>query len=112
MTVADTRFDVTGQVPPVRDAYGKVSFRASDIDVTLDSGTIFLPSGRTVAGRNGVLTIRRANVRPVIGDLDIDVEGAAPAVAELSAYEPINALSKIGLAAEDFAGTVSEAGKE
>ncbi len=105
-TVDATRFDVSGQIPPVRDAHGTVSFRGPDVDVVLDSGTIYLPSGRTVAGRNGELTIRDANKRPVIGKLDIDVKGDAPAVAELSAYEPMNALSKINLAAEDFSGTV------
>ncbi|MBL8583206.1 MAG: hypothetical protein JNL61_13400, partial [Rhizobiaceae bacterium] len=106
VTIDDTRFDLTGQIPPVRDAFGKVEFRGADVDIGLNSGTIFLPSGHTVAGTDGRLLIRNANQRPVIGDLDIDVSGEAAAVAELAAYEPMNALQNIGLTPSDFAGIV------
>lgn len=106
VTIDDTRFDVTGQIPPVRDAFGTVNFRGADVDLDLRSGTIFLPSGNTVAGTNGVLVIRNANKRPVIGDLEIDVEGGAAAVAELAAYEPMNALARTELSPDDFSGTV------
>ncbi len=66
-----------------------------------------MASGRTVAASNGKLLIRNANRPPVIGDLDMDVEGDAAAVAELASYEPINAMRHIGLLPEEFtAGTV------
>jgi hypothetical protein len=104
----DTRFDTAGLIPPVRDATGVVDYRGSDVDIALSSGTVFLPSGRTVAASDGRLVIDRANVPPVIGKLDIDVAGEAAAVAELASYEPINALRNIGLAPEDFtAGQVT-----
>ncbi|TIO94696.1 MAG: hypothetical protein E5X92_24015, partial [Mesorhizobium sp.] len=71
------------------------------------SGSVFLPSGRTVAASGGTLTIKQANVSPVIGSLDIDVAGEATAIAELASFEPINAMRHVGLAPEDLSGTVT-----
>jgi hypothetical protein len=104
--IEDTRFDVVGQIPPVRDAFGSVDFHGSDIDIALSSGSVFMSSGRTVTASNGKLTLRSANRPPVIGDLDIDIAGDADAVAELASFEPINGMRHVGLAPEDFAGKV------
>ncbi|MEP9389331.1 AsmA-like C-terminal region-containing protein [Mesorhizobium sp. KR9-304] len=98
------RFDTAGLIPPVRDATGTVDYKGNDVEIALSSGTVFLPSGRTVAASNGKLSIQRANVPPVIGSLDIDVAGDAPAVAELASYDPINAMRHAGLVADDFTG--------
>jgi hypothetical protein len=104
--VEDSRFDVAGQIPPVRDAFGSVDFRGSDIDIALSSGSVFMTSGRTVAASNGKLVLRSANRPPVIGDLDMDITGEADDVAELASYEPINAMRHVGLAPEEFTGKV------
>ena len=60
-----------------------------------------------MAASNGTLAVKQANVPPVIGALDIDVAGDAPAVAELASYDPINAMRFVGLTPEDFSGDVS-----
>ena len=106
--IEGTRFDTAGLIPPVRDATGVVDYRGSDVDIALASGTVYLTSGRTVAASDGMLTIKRANVPPVIGALDINVAGEAPAIAELASYDPINGLRHVGLVPDDFsAGQVS-----
>ncbi len=105
--VEGTRFDTAGLIPPIRDATGVVDFRANDVDITLSSGTVFLPSGRTVAAKDGTLTVRKANIPPVIGLLDIDVAGDAAAVAELASYDPINAMRFVGMPPQDFSGDVT-----
>lgn len=102
-----TRFDTAGLIPPVRDATGVVDYKGNDVDIALSSGTVFLPSGRTVAASNGMLAVKQANVPPVVGALDIDVAGEAAAVVELASYDPINAMRYVGLAPEDFTGQVS-----
>lgn len=107
-TLEGARFDTAGLIPPVRDASGVVNYRGADIDIALSSGTVYLPSGRTVAASDGMLNIRKANVPPVIGALDINVAGDANAVAELASYEPINGLRQVGLTPDDFtAGKVT-----
>ncbi|UVK53262.1 DUF3971 domain-containing protein [Mesorhizobium sp. AR02] len=105
--IEGSRFDTAGRIPPIRDAVGVVAFHGNDVDVSLSSGTVFMPSGRTVAASNGTLTVKAANRPPVIGALDIDVEGEAPAVAELASYEPINAMRHVGFLPEDLSGSVT-----
>ena len=101
-----TRFDTAGDIPPVRDADGTVDFQGTDVSITLSSGTGYLPSGRTVDAANGTFAIDAAR-RPLVGALEIDVAGAADAVAELSSVEPIRADRFIDLSPQDFAGSVS-----
>ncbi|MGX5800069.1 hypothetical protein ACWGS9_02370 [Bradyrhizobium sp. Arg314] len=105
--IKGSRFDTAGRIPPVRDAVGVVTFHGNDVDITLSSGSVYMPSGRTVAASGGTLTIKNANRPIVIGGLDIDVAGEGPAIAELASYEPINAMRHVGLAPEDLSGTVS-----
>lgn len=105
--IEGSRFDTAGLIPPVRDAVGVVDFRGNDVDIALSSGTVYMPSGRTVEAHNGTLSVKEANHPPVIGALDIDVAGDAPAIAELASYEPINAMRHVGLAPEDLSGAVS-----
>jgi len=105
--VEGSRFDTAGRIPPVRDAVGAVEFHGSDVEISLKSGTVYMPSGRTVAASAGTLKVRQAHVRPVIGALDIDVAGEAPAVAELASYEPINAMRRVGILPEELSGTVT-----
>ena len=105
--IEGSRFDTAGRIPPVRDAVGVVAFHGNDVDITLSSGSVYMPSGRTVAASGGTLTIKNANRPIVIGGLDIDVAGEAPAIAELASYEPINAMRHVGLAPEDLSGNVS-----
>lgn len=102
--LADSRFDTTGSLPPIRDAAGVIEFRGNDVDITLSTGNAFLPGGRKVGVSNGVLTFRDANVEPVVGNLDLDIEGEAAAVAELASLDPINAMERLKLAPADFSG--------
>lgn len=106
-TISGTRFDTTGQMPPVRDADGTIRFGGRSVDVTLSKGSAYLPDGGRVDGRNGKLTISDSRSRPVIGKLDIDVAGEATAVAQLASYEPINAFRRLDLKGEDFSGEIS-----
>ena len=106
-TIDGTRFDVAGRIPPVRDGVGSVAFAGTDVDVALSSGTVFMPSGRTVDASGGTLTIREAHIKPVIGELEIGVAGRADAVMELASYDPIDVDRFIDLKPDDLAGDVS-----
>lgn len=106
-SVARTRFDVAGRIPPVRDGAGRVAFAGADVDIHLDRGTVYMPSGRTVEATNGHLAIRDAHVWPVIGALDIDVAGAADAVLELASYDPIDVESHVSLSPDALSGSVT-----
>jgi hypothetical protein len=105
--VRKTRFDIVGSIPPVRDGDGVVDFKGTSVDIGLSAGTVYLPSGRTVAASNGVFLLRKVHSPPVIGALDIDIAGDAQAVTELASYDPINAMRHLDMKPEDFSGDVS-----
>ncbi len=106
-SLADTRFDIAGTIPPVRDATGSVAFRGTDVSVDLSAGTIYMPSGRQVDTSGGSFVIDDAHLKPRIGRLEIDVAGPAPAIIELASYEPIDASRFHHLVPEDLSGDMS-----
>lgn len=103
--VKGTRFDIAGELPPVRDADGRVTFAGNDVDITLEKGTAWLQSGRTVATTGGQMLIKDAHLDTVIGKLDLDVAGDAAAIVELASRKPIDAGEKLGIGPEKFTGT-------
>lgn len=105
--VRDTRFDITGDIPPVRDGSGIVDFKGNSVDISLSAGTVYMPSGRTVSATNGTFTLRNVHLDPVVGALDIDVAGKADAVTELASYDPINAMRRLGMKPDAFSGDVT-----
>jgi hypothetical protein len=106
-SVERVRFDVAGRIPPVREGIGRVVFDGSIVDVSLESGNVFLGSGRTVAASNGTFHIDASPDKPLIGVLDIDVAGEAAAIMELASYDPINATGYLDLTPADLKGSVS-----
>ncbi len=92
LAVEGVRFDITGDLPPVRDAVGRVRFADRTATIALEQGTVFLPSGRTAAARDGVMTIQPPTADgQVRAQVDVHVEGAADAIGEVITFRPINA---------------------
>ena len=104
--VKGTRFDLVGELPPVRESDGWVEFEGTDVFVGLTNGVAYLPSGRVVRTGGGTMELKAAHKRPRIGKLAIDVSGEAAAVAEFASLKPINA-SFLDLKPDDFSGQVS-----
>lgn len=105
--LVDTRFDIAGNMPPVRDGVGSVVFEGTDVKVDLSEGTIYMPSGRQVDVSTGSLTINAAHLKPRIGALAIDVAGDASAIAELASYRPISASRFYDFGPADLSGPTS-----
>ncbi len=105
--VENARFDVAGDIPPVRDANGLLELRGTRMDLNIKSGKSYFPTGRTVKISSGTFAIPDTNALPLMATLDIGVEGDAAAVAELASYQPINALSRTPYKPDDFKGPVT-----
>lgn len=106
-SIRGTRFDIAGHIPPVRDGNGSVRFDGQEVAIALESGTVFMPGGRTVDASNGKLKIEDARRRPVIGKLEIDVAGEADDVLLLASYDPIDVGRFIDLVPDDISGMVT-----
>jgi hypothetical protein len=101
------RVGVAGDIPPLRDARGSLDLRGSRLDVAIDSATAYFGSGRAVSVADGTFSIAQTNRQPLMADLAMAVSGKADAVAELISYRPIDALDRIGFAAEEFSGDIT-----
>lgn len=103
-TVGESRFDVVGDLPPVRDASGKVMVRGTDTDITIDQGIAYMEDGRTVQIDSGRMSIPFKPGKPVIAGLDLIVEGPLASIAELANRDPLNAMSKAPVTPADLKG--------
>ena len=75
--------------------------------MTLESGTAYLPSGRTAAASNGKLVIHpQDEAGSVFADLDVEVAGEADALGELISFRPISAKNFRDYEPEDLSGQV------
>ncbi|MDF1779014.1 MAG: DUF3971 domain-containing protein [Rhizobiaceae bacterium] len=104
--IEDARFDIAGDIPPVRDATGLLSLRGQHLELQINRGSAYFPTGRSVAVSDGTFTIESTDAKPLMAHLTIAMEGDASAVAELISYQPINALERTPYTPEDFSGTV------
>ncbi|WP_419913358.1 DUF3971 domain-containing protein [Hoeflea sp.] len=105
--IENARFDVAGEIPPVRNANGLLMLRGKHLELKINSGTSYFPTGRSVSVSDGLFVIDHTDAHPLMASLDIDVTGQAAAVAELVSYRPINALQQTPYKPDDFEGSVS-----
>lgn len=102
----DARLNLTGDLPPLRDVFGRFDMVGERVDVEIRSAGSFFPSGRMVKLERGRFVLQNAYEKPLMADLELDVSGAADAVAELVSFKPIEALKVVDFQPSDFAGQV------
>ncbi|MGL3605525.1 hypothetical protein ACSV9I_03320 [Rhizobium sp. G187] len=105
--IEDARLNLTGEIPPLRDVYGRFDMVGGKVDVDIRSAGSYFPSGRTVMLEGGAFKLAEAYDKPLMADIDVNLSGTADAVAELVSFKPIAALQRIGFKADDFTGKVS-----
>ncbi|WEX07308.1 DUF3971 domain-containing protein [Chelativorans sp. AA-79] len=105
--LSDTRFNIAGDLPPVRDGNGSVDFAGTDVKVGLASGRVYMESGRTLDAKNGTLIIDASREHRRIGKLEIDVAGEAPAILQFVSYRPIAASRFHDFKPQDLSGEMS-----
>ncbi len=104
--IADTRLNTTGNIPPLRDASAHFQLSGEEIDVDISRATSYFPSNRSLTLENSRFSIDSVYEKPLLANLDLNIAGAADAVAELATFHPINALKDTEFKPEDFTGDV------
>ncbi|MBD9372528.1 hypothetical protein IB238_07835 [Rhizobium sp. ARZ01] len=104
--VADTRINIAGAIPPLRDASGHFELHGERIDININRGAAYMPSGRSVTVSGGTFRMPNTYDRPLMAEMDINLAGASDAVAELITYKPIDVLKRTQFTPEDFAGPI------
>ncbi|HEV7309088.1 DUF3971 domain-containing protein [Ensifer sp.] len=105
--IDDTRINITGEIPPLRDTSGRFKLSGQRMTAEIEKGTAFFPSGRSVALNGGDFILPDVYTKPLMAEMKIEVGGNADAIAELVSYKPIQALQKTPLQAEDFSGPLT-----
>jgi hypothetical protein len=104
--IADTRINVTGEIPPLRDINAKFQMQGGKLEVDVAKATAFFPSDRTLDLKDSTFTVPSFYVKPLLADVKLNVSGKADAVAELATLRPIHALQKTEFKPDDFSGDV------
>lgn len=104
--LTNARMNIAGDIPPLRGSTGHFLMEGRKVSVNLKSGTSYFPTDRSVSIEGGTFTIPDVDQKPILADMDINVSGAADAVAELITYRPIKFLSRTGLMPADLAGNI------
>ncbi|WP_018010702.1 YhdP family protein [Sinorhizobium medicae] len=105
--VDETRINIAGEIPPLRDTAGRFSLSGERMSVAVEKGAAFFPSGRSVALNGGDFIIADVYKKPLMAEMKIKVAGEADAIAELVRYKPIEALQKTPFTPEDFTGPMT-----
>ncbi len=101
------RVNIAGDIPPLRDTKGHLELTGGNLDVTIEEGNAYFPSGRVVALRGGTFRIADLAERPLTAETEMAIAGPADAVAELATYRPISALEATGYNVDEFTGEVT-----
>lgn len=104
--IADTRIDVTGEIPPLRDVFAKFHMVGGKLNVDASRATAFFPSNRKLDLVDSRFSVASFYAKPLLADLALNVSGKADAVAELATLKPIHALQKTEFKPDDFTGDV------
>lgn len=105
--IDDTRINIAGEIPPLRDTSGHFRLSGERMSVAIGRGVAYFPSGRSVVLNGGDFVIPDVYDKPLMAEMKIEVGGQADAIAELVAYKPIQALQKTPFLPEDFTGPMT-----
>ncbi|MDK1373018.1 MULTISPECIES: DUF3971 domain-containing protein [unclassified Sinorhizobium] len=105
--IEDTRINIAGDIPPLRDTAGHFKLSGERMVVDVERGAAYFPSGRSVALNGGDFIIPDVYAKPLMAEMKIEVGGQADAIAELVAYKPIRALQKTPFVPQDFTGPMT-----
>lgn len=102
--LADSRLNLPGEVPPLRNLDGHFALKGQELVVNVSKAASYAPSGRVVNIENGRFSIPSTYSKPLMADLAMKITGQADAITELASFKPVNALKGTNFKPEDFSG--------
>jgi len=105
--IAETRMNVPGEIPPIRDLGGHFDLNGPVLTVDVKGGASYFPSGRSVTLGPSTFSIPSTYDKPLMARMKLALSGDADAVGELLTFQPLRVLQRTEFKAEDFSGKVS-----
>ena len=109
LRMEDMTFRTVGDLPPVRGASGNLVLAGSTLGVDLDKARVETDSGERVNMDAGAFAIDDVFDPAAVGVVEVQLSGAATALAEIADAEPLRVLAQRGLSPDDLSGTASAA---
>jgi hypothetical protein len=104
--IADSRMNVPGDIPPIRDMHGHFDLLGPTIKVDIANGTSYFPSGRQVAVGPSTFSIPAVYDKPLTAQMKLALSGSGDAVGELLSFKPLSVLQRTEFKPEDFNGKI------
>lgn len=93
--ILNTRSDLVGELPALRDASGDVAIDGTITTINLDSGVSYLSNNRKVEAVEGTMVIPWGRQRPVFAEMRLVARASVDAAGEMIGYAPINARARL-----------------
>lgn len=93
--IENTRADLIGALPPLREAYGQIQLRGTDTSISLSKAVAYVEDGRTLQAANGKMAFTWRPGQPLWADLTLGINGAIGPIGKLLACAPVNAAQKV-----------------
>lgn len=100
----DTSIRFIKEMPAASKTSGHFLMQDRDVRIDIKNGRIALPSGKVITGRDGTFEIADISEKPLMATLNLRAAGEASALAELAAYKPVDAMSRVPFKADDLSG--------
>ena len=104
--IQNTRSDLVGDLPALRDASGDIAIDGMTTTIKLDRGVSYLSNGRKVEATDGTMVIPWGPQRPVFADMTLVAHGQIDAAGEMIGYSPINARHRLPFNPDKASGNI------
>ncbi len=102
--VEGTRFDTFGELPPVRNASGRVRVRGMETLIELDKAVIYVADGEPVTMNNGSLKLSDFGTLPVIAKTSFLANGSVAGLAQITNAKPLNVMNRLDMTPSQWSG--------
>jgi hypothetical protein len=104
--IDNTRLDVPGEIPPLRDTKAHFDLTGPTMSVDIASATSYFSSGRSVMLTDSNFSIPSAYDKPLMAELNLAISGTGDAIGELLTYKPLEVLQRTEFKPENFNGKI------
>ncbi|KAA6404780.1 hypothetical protein [Candidatus Tokpelaia sp.] len=93
--IENTRTDLVGTLPPLREAYGQVQVTGRNTTVNLTKALAYVEDGQKINVANGQMTFIWKPGAPLWADMTMNIGGTIGAMGKLLECQPVNAAQKV-----------------
>lgn len=104
--VTNTRSDLVGDLPAIREASGNVAVDGMTTVVNLQNGVSYLSKNRKIEAVAGKLVVPWGPQRPVYAEMNLVARGEVDAAGEMISLKPINARKQLPFDPDKAKGNV------